>query len=324
MQKRVSALSPGDTTQIPTTVAVNRKSLQSQLLRDRWLYIFLVPVVAYYMVFKYAPMGGLVIAFKDYRLGDGIAGSDWVGLAHFRHLFSSRDFFRVLKNTLLLNVYAISAGFPIPIILALLLNEIRTSALKKGIQLTIYLPHFISWVILGGIAITVLSPSQGFVNRIVDALFGVRIFFLGESTWWPVVFVATGIWKEAGWGTIIYLAAMSTIDPQLYEAARIDGATRLQRVWHVTLPGIAVTISILLILRLGRMLEIGFEQVFMLQNLAVMDVSDVISTYVYRHGIEGFRYSYTTALGVFQSGIGFVLLLTANSIANRIGRAAIW
>jgi putative aldouronate transport system permease protein len=266
----------------------------------------------------------MVIAFKDYNLYEGIAGSPWVGFKHFIRLFSSRDFFRVVRNTFLLNLYSLAAGFPVPIILALMLNEVRSIRLKKTIQLTIYLPHFVSWVIMGGIITSILSPSTGIVNTIIRGISGKEIFFLGSEAWWPIVFVVSGIWKEAGWGTIIYLAAISTINPEMYESAIIDGASKIQQILYITIPGITMTISILLILRLGNMLEIGFEQVFMLQNLAVMDVSDVISTYIYRQGIQGFRYSYTTALGIFKSIIGFLLIWTANKVTNKISGTGIW
>lgn len=301
-----------------------RKNLLTSLYRDRYLYLFLVPVILFFLIFKYAPLAGMVIAFKDYNLYEGIAGSPWVGFKHFIRLFSSRDFFRVVRNTFLLNLYSLAAGFPVPIILALMLNEVRSIRLKKTIQLTIYLPHFVSWVIMGGIITSILSPSTGIVNTIIRGISGKEIFFLGSEAWWPIVFVVSGIWKEAGWGTIIYLAAISTINPEMYESAIIDGASKIQQILYITIPGITMTISILLILRLGNMLEIGFEQVFMLQNLAVMDVSDVISTYIYRQGIQGFRYSYTTALGIFKSIIGFLLIWTANKVTNKISGTGIW
>lgn len=308
----------------PIDIQARKQPLSKTLYRDRYLYLFLVPVLAFYLVFRYLPLGGLIIAFKDYRLNLGILGSPWAGFKYFERLFASRDFYRVVRNTLFLNVYGLVAGFPVPILLAVLLNEVRSTPFKKGVQTMLYLPHFISWVILGGIIINILSPGSGFVNTVLDALFGVRIFFLGQTEWWPTVYVLSGIWRSAGWGTIIYLAAISGIDPQLFEAAIIDGANKLRQIWHITIPGIAPTIVILLILRMGQMLNIGFEQVFMLQNLAVREVADVISTYVYRVGIEGFQYSFTTALGVFQSAIGFILILTANWISNRITGTGIW
>ena len=301
-----------------------RPSLLRDIRRDRYLYAFLIPVVLYYVIFRYVPMGGLVIAFKDYNLGKGIWDSPWVGFKHFERLFSSRDFFRVIRNTLALNVYNLIFGFPAPIILALLLNEVRSFKFKRTVQTLIYLPHFISWVIMGGIVINLLSPSSGYVNTLLG-FFGLDpIFFMGDSRWWPIAFVASGIWKSMGWGTIIYLAAISVVDPQLYEAAIIDGANKWRQVLHITIPSITATISILLILRLGQMMNIGFEHVFMLQNQAVMDVSDVISTYVFRQGIQGFRYSYTTALGIFRSIIGFILVYSSNRIARKLGGNGIW
>jgi len=301
-----------------------RSSLVAALRRDRYLYLFLVPVVFYYLVFRYVPMGGLAIAFEDYRMSTGVWGSPWVGLAHFRKLFQSREFLNVLWNTVFLNVYGLIAGFPVPIILAILLNEVHNLPFKKTVQVLIYLPHFISWVILGGIVINLLSPNTGIVNHVLKAVTGRTVFFLGDSAWWPTVYVFSGIWASAGWGTIVYLAAITCIDPQLYEAAVIDGAGKLRQVLSITLPCIAPTIMIILILRLGNMLSIGFEQVFMLQNVAVRGVSEVISTYVYRIGIEGFRYSYTTALGVFQSIVGFAMVLGANALSRRITGGGIW
>ncbi|HKJ86412.1 MAG TPA: ABC transporter permease subunit, partial [Spirochaetia bacterium] len=229
-------------------ISANRRSLGKDLYRDRYLYLFLVPVVAFYIVFRYLPLGGLIIAFKDYRLNLGILGSPWVGFKHFERLFAAREFYRVVRNTLVLNVYGLVAGFPAPIILAILLNEVRNLKYKKAVQTMLYLPHFISWVVLGGIIINLLSPSSGIVNHALDAVFGVRIFFMGSSAWWPTVYVMSGIWQGAGWGTIIYLAAISGIDPQLYEASIIDGANKLRQIRHITIPGITSTIFILLIL----------------------------------------------------------------------------
>jgi putative aldouronate transport system permease protein len=220
-----------------------------RLVRDRNLYMMLLPVIGFYLLFKLAPLGGEIIAFKNYRFADGLWGSDWVGLKHFKSLFASKEFYIVLKNTLLLNVYSLIFGFPAPIILALLLNEVRVEWYKRLVQNLLYLPHFISWVVLGGILITILSPARGVINSILVKGLGIEpIYFLGDTFWWPVTFVLSGIWREAGWGTILYLAAMANVDPQLYEAAKIDGANKLRQTWHITLPGIRSTVAILLIL----------------------------------------------------------------------------
>jgi putative aldouronate transport system permease protein len=296
-----------------------------RLVRDRNLYMMLLPVIGFYLLFKLAPLGGEIIAFKNYRFADGLWGSDWVGLKHFKSLFASKEFYIVLKNTLLLNVYSLIFGFPAPIILALLLNEVRVEWYKRLVQNLLYLPHFISWVVLGGILITILSPARGVINSILVKGLGIEpIYFLGDTFWWPVTFVLSGIWREAGWGTILYLAAMANVDPQLYEAAKIDGANKLRQTWHITLPGIRSTVAILLILKVGHMMDIGFEQIFVLQNDMVLGISDVISTYVYRVGLLSAQYSYTTALGLFQSLIALILVITVNKIVKSLGENGLW
>lgn len=302
----------------------HRALLFKDLARDRWLYIFLVIPVAYYLVFKYVPMYGAVIAFKDFKIGQGIFGSKWVGFTQFTRLFRTPDFFNILKNTLLLNIYTLVFGFPVPIILAILLNEVRSGSFKRVSQSLLYLPHFISWVVLAGIFIQMLSPSTGVVNMILKACGVTPVYFMASSFWWPIMFVISGIWQDAGWGSIIYLAAVSAIDPELYEAAHIDGANKFRQIWHITLPGIKATIAILLILRMGSMMDVGFEHIYNLQNSAVYDVSDVISTYVYRVGIRGAQYSYTTAIGLFQSIISLVLVYTTNRITRTLGENSLW
>jgi putative aldouronate transport system permease protein len=298
--------------------------VKKRLFRDRWLYLFLLIPMAYYIVFKYFPMYGATIAFKDYRIGLGFMGSKWVGLKNFERLFRAPVFYTIFKNTLLLNLYSLVVGFPVPIIIAILLNEIRNVHYKRVIQSILYLPHFISWVVLGGIFVQILSPSTGVVNLMLKALGITPVYFMIHDFWWVVMFVISGIWQGAGWGSIIYLAAISGIDPQLYEAARIDGAGKLAQVWHITLPGIKSTIAIMLILRLGGMMDVGFEHIYNLMNSAVYSVSDVISTYVYRTGILGNQYSYTTAIGLFQSVISLVLVVTANTITRKIGENSLW
>ncbi|WP_438350241.1 ABC transporter permease [Paenibacillus sp. FA6] len=297
----------------------------NRLKRDRHLYLMLLPVIGFYLLFKYSPMVGEIIAFKDYRLGDGIFGSQWVGLKHFESLFGSIDFWRVLRNTLVLNLYSLVFGFPVPIILALLLNEVRKEWYKRTVQNLLYLPHFISWVVLGGIFIAILSPSTGVVNTVLEHVFGIEpIYFMANSRWWPVAYTLSGIWREAGWGTILYLAAMASIDPQLYEAAKIDGASKLRQTWHITLPGIRSTVAILLVLRMGNMMDVGLEQTLILQNQSVLDVADVISTYVYRVGLQNMNYSYTTALGLFQSLVSLTLVVGVNRLTRMFGERGLW
>lgn len=317
---------------VPThrnSISTRKNSLKhtclNRLKRDRHLYLMLMPVIVFYILFKYAPMFGEIIAFKDYRLADGIIGSKWVGLKHFQSLFLSIDFWRVLRNTLVLNVYSLVFGFPVPIILALMLNEVRKEWYKRTVQNFLYLPHFISWVVLGGIFIAILSPSTGVVNSVLEKVFGIEpIYFMASSKWWPAAYTLSGIWREAGWGTILYLAAMASIDPQLYEAAKIDGANKLRQIWHVTLPGIRSTVAILLILRMGHMMDVGLEQTLILQNQSVLDVADVISTYVYRVGLQNMNYSYTTALGLFQSVVGLILVIGVNKITRALGEKGLW
>lgn len=311
-----------------TKEALEKKKQRSRLWkgikRDRWLYIFLIPVAAYYLIFKFGPMYGALIAFKDYKISDGIWGSAWVGLKHFERVFRSPDFLLILKNTLLLNIYSVIFAFPIPILLAILLNEIKNAAFKRVSQSILYLPHFISWVVLAGIFIGMLSPSTGVVNAIIRTLGGEPVYFMADTFWWPVMFVISGIWQGAGWGTIIFLAAITGIDAELFEAAKIDGAGKLKQITNITLPCIKGTIVIMLILRMGSMMDIGFEHIFLLSNSAVRQVSDVISTYVYRLGIEGAQYSYTTAIGLFQSLVSMVLLFSTNKISQAMGETGLW
>ncbi len=294
------------------------------LWRDRYLYLFLLPAFGFFVLFKYVPYYGELIAFKDFQIGRGIGGSSWVGFKHFRSLLTSDTFWQVFRNTLLLNAYKLLFVFPAPIVLALMLNEVRNRAFKRTVQNLLYLPHFLSWVVLGGIVIAVLSPSTGIVNGLLAALGIEPVYFMVHPVWWVVVFTAASIWQSAGWGTILYLAAMANIDPPLYEAAKIDGAGKLRQIWHITLPGIRPTIAILLILQMGQMVDVGFEQVFNLQNNAVFGVSDVISTYVYRMGLLAAQYSYSTAIGLFQGVIALVLMLIVNKVIKKLGENGLW
>lgn len=301
-----------------------RARLWRDIKRAKYLYIMIAPIVVYLIVFKYLPMGGIVIAFKDFKLGRGILGSEWVGLKNFHELFRSPDFKLILRNSIMLNVYLVVFTFPIPVILALLLNELRAPRFKRVIQSILYLPHFLSWVVLSGILIAMLSPSSGVVNRIIMFLGGEPIYFMADKTWWVITFVASSVWKEAGWGTIIFLAAISGIDMEQYEAARIDGANRFQQVWHITLPAILPTVSIMLILRMGSMMDVGFEHVYTLQNSYVRSVSDVFSVYVFRIGIERLRFSYTSAIGLFQSVVNLIILLGTNFLAKKVSETSLF
>lgn len=288
------------------------------------LYLIMVPGILFFLVFRYAPMWGIVIAFQNYSVFAGIAGSEWVGFEHFRAMFLSNDFYVIFRNTLLISLYKIIWGFPAPIMIALLLNEIRLMAYKRTIQTMIYLPHFLSWVIIGGILFNVLSPTTGVINGVIQWLGFKPVLFLGDPAWFRSVLVISDIWKDAGWGAIIYLAALAGIDPQLYEAAIMDGANKWKQLWHITLPSILSTIVILFVLRLGNVLEVGFEQIFVLYNPLVYEVADVIETYVYRVGITQGQFSFSTAVGLFKSVVGMILVVAANRIAKKLGQEGIW
>ncbi|WP_246608444.1 ABC transporter permease [Paenibacillus agaridevorans] len=294
------------------------------LRRNMWLYIFLIPGFLYLLIFKYVPMAGIVIAFKDLSLTKGIMDSAWVGWAHFQALFESNNFYRILRNSLLLSLYQIMWGFPAPIILALMLNEVRHMLFKRVSQTILYLPHFISWVVLAGIVMNFLSPSTGIVNHALNAFGFDSVAFLLKPEFFRTIIVSAEIWKEVGWGMIIYFAAMSGIDPTLYESATIDGANRFQKMRHITIPGIAATIVILLLLKLGNILDNGFEQIYLLYNPTTYATGDVFETYTFRIGLQQGRISYGTAVGLFKAVIGFVLILLANSMARRISGKSIW
>jgi len=278
----------------------------------------ILPIVAYYLIFHYGPMYGLQIAFKKYTPGAGIWGSPWVGFKHFTSFFNSYYFWRLLRNTFLINFYELIFSFPIPIILALLLNEIKLKNFKKVSQTFMYLPHFISWVVLGGILTNFLSMNDGLINMLIEYLIGKKINFLGSAEWFRTVIIGSNIWKEAGWGTIIYLAGLSAINPEYYEAATVDGANRYQKLWYITIPGLANTIIVMLILAVGGIMNNGFEQIYLFQNGLNLSVSEVFETYTYRIGIVGGRYSYSTAVGLFKSVIAAIMLFSANYAANKI------
>ena len=292
--------------------------------RNRYLYLLLVPCAVYFLVFKYVPMYGLILAFKDFKFSKGIFGSQWVGLSNFKYLFELDTFYSVLWNSLKLSFLRLLIYFPIPIILALAINEIPFLRFKRLAQTTIYLPYFISWVVIGGILVNLLSPSWGVVNSVIKAFGGEPVFFLGKAKYFQGIVVASNIWKNAGWDTIIYLAALSSINPALYEAAAIDGASRLQRIWHITLPGIKSTIVILLLLNVGSLMSNGFEQIYMLQNGSNLAVSEVFETYTYRLGIINGRFSFATTVGMFSSVVSFTLLFLSDRAAKAMGEEGIF
>lgn len=285
------------------------------------LLVMFIPVLLFYVIFKYLPIGGLVIAFKDYNFADGIFGSQWVGLKNFHMLFNGTNTINIIRNTFVLSLLEIIFGFPAPIILAILLNEVRKSWFKKSIQTIIYVPHFFSWVIIGGIIANIFSQESGIINHFVKMISGQPYPFMYKPLSWVSLFVGSGIWKEAGFGTIVYLAALTGIDPSLYEATAIDGANKWKQIWHITIPGIKPTIITLFILSTGRVMDIGFDHVYMLQNSVVNNIADVISTYIYRVGLQGAKFSITTAMGMFESLVGLALVLFSNWIARKFGES---
>jgi putative aldouronate transport system permease protein len=303
----------------------SRRNSGWKSIRKNWeLYLFVLPTIAYFIVFHYFPMYGLQIAFRDYTPSLGIWNSPWVGLEHLKRFFDSYYFWTLIKNTIGISLYELIVGFPVPVLLALAINELKNGAFKKWVQTITYAPHFISVVVMAGMIIAFLAPGSGIINLAIKALGGEPIPFLTEPGWFKTVFVMSGVWQNMGWGTIIYLAALAGVDPQQHEAAMMDGATRLQRVWHINLPSIVPTMVILLILNVGSFMSVGFEKVFLLQNPLNLQTSDVISTYVYRSGLVQGQFSFSAAIGLFNSVINFILLLTVNRIARRVNETSLW
>lgn len=289
----------------------------NDLKRNKWMYLLAVPAIIWYIVFCYKPMYGLIIAFKDYKGIWGIAGSPWVGLKHFENFFGSIYFWRLLKNTILLNVYGLIFGFPIPIILALMMNELRSQKYKKIIQTTSYLPHFISLVVVCGMVIDFTS-GRGFITYYVNQLTGKDYKnLLEQKEFYKTIYVVSDIWQTAGWGSIIYLAALAGVDMSLYEAAKIDGAGKWKQLWHVTIPSIMPTIVIMFILRVGSIMSIGADKTILLYKEITYETADIISSYVFRQGIGGGNYSFSTAVGLFNSVINCILVVSANALSKK-------
>lgn len=301
------------------------RSKMQALLHDWRLYLMVLVPIVYYIVFCYKPMYGLVIAFQKYNLFKGVAGSKWVCWDNFEFVFSMRDFPIALGNTLILNFLDLLFGFPVPIVLAIMLNEMRMVRVKKIFQTVLYLPHFLSWVIIGGMVLTIFAPTTGVVNSTLMKmdLISNNILFLTNGVYWRVTYVLVGVWQSMGWGTILYMAAITGINQELFEAAKIDGANKMQQIWHVTLPGIRSTIVVLLILNVGQMMNIGFDRPFVIGNTMVQDYCDVISTFVYRAGIKNAQFARATAIGLFQSVVGLVMITTANFVSRRLGEEGI-
>ena len=290
------------------------------LMKRNWiLYLFLVPAVVYIAIFMYAPMYGLVIAFKDFSASKGIMGSPWVGTKWFSTFFNAPRFWQILKNTLALSVYSLVVGFPLPVILALIINGIGNTRAKKFTQTVTYMPYFISTVVLVGMMSVLFSPRSGIVNTLLSYLGGSGdTFFMGESKFFRHMYVWSGVWQSTGWNSIIYIAALTGVSQELHEAAKIDGANKLQRILNVDLPAIMPTMVILLIMNCGSILSVGYEKVYLLQNDLNTPVSEVISTYIYKMGLQQQRFSYSTAIGLFNNVINFIILITVNKVSKKI------
>lgn len=312
----------------PTGVRTKTKAGKGQqfiktLKKEKYLWFLVLPGVIWYIIFAYGPMYGLIISFENFSPYRGIWGGPWVGLKWFNQFFSSQFFWRLIKNTLLLNIYGIIFSFPVPILLALFLNEIQHKWYRSAAQTISYLPYFVSTVVIVGLVANFTMPT-GIVNNILG-LFGIQpINFLVKPEWFRTLYIASGIWQTAGWGSIIYLAAMSGIDSQLYEASVVDGATKIKQLWHITIPGIMPTIIIMLILNVGHILSVGYEKIILMYNTSTYETADVINTYVYRRGILSGEFSFGTAVGLFQSIINFAVVMLANKFSKRVSEISLW
>lgn len=292
--------------------------------REWQIYALLAPAIIWVIVFLYQPMYGLQVAFKDYSLFKGIAGSPWIGFEHFETLFQSDQFVRAFWNTMKISALTMLFGFPAPIILALMFNEIMHQGFKRTAQTIVYLPHFISTVIIAGIVITAFSPSAGIVNTVIG-WFGIEpIYFLSKSEWFRPIFIGSGIWQEAGFSSIVFLAAIAGVNPALYESAMVDGASRWQMMWKITLPAILPTILIMLIIRIGNLLEVSFELIILLYQPATYETADVVNTFIYRQGLQGGQYDLAAAAGLFNAVVAFILVMTANTISRRYSNTSLW
>ena len=309
-------------------VGMTRRVHQNPLINDarkNWqLYVMLLLPVAYIIIFAYVPMGGVMIAFKDYRIKKGVWGSPWVGLQHFVNFFNTPNFPMLLRNTLILSVYSLLASFPFPILLALAINECRSRRYRKFVQMTTYAPYFISTVVLVGMMSNFFSLRTGFVNSVAKLLGARQLNYMGVSSLFRHMYVWSGVWQSAGYSAVIYIAALASVDESLVEAALMDGAGRLKRIWHIDIPTIMPTIVIQLILAVGGIMAIGFEKVYLMQNPVNLDVSEIISTFVYKRGMTQFQYSYASAVGLFNSVVNLILIVVANTFASRVGSTSLF
>ena len=296
----------------------------NELKRHWQLYVMLILPLTYLIIFAYIPMGGVIIAFKDYSIRGGIWGSDWVGFEHFINFFKTPDFVKLLRNTLILSLYNLVITFPMPIILALAVNELKSKAYKKVVQMVTYMPYFISTVVLVGTMKNIFSPRTGLINNIIALFGGAQTDFMGNPDLFRTMYVWSGVWQGMGYSAVIYIAALANVDSSQVEASLMDGAGRFARVWHVDLPAIMPTIVIQLILAVGSVMSLGYEKVFLMQNPVNTEVSEVISTFVYKRGIAGFQYSYSAAVGLFNSVVNLVLIALANIFAKKVGETSLW
>lgn len=302
---------------------MKRKNLATEIKNDFSLYIIFLPFLLHLLIFNYKPMIGLIIAFKDFNVYQGIFGSEWVGLEHFRTFISGAYFGRLLKNTFLLGIYNLLFTFPAPILFAILLNEVRTKKFKSFIQTATFLPHFVSLVVICGIAVNMLAPS-GVINGLIEALGGDRIYFMMKPEWFRTIYVGTGLWAHCGYSAIIYLAAFSGIDPSLYEACVIDGGNKLKQILHITLPGILPTIVVQLVISIGSMFAVGYEKIILLYQPVTYETADVISTYMFRTGLSDGNYDFATAVGLFNSLVSLTFVFTANFVSRKLTETALW
>lgn len=300
------------------------KRLWPKIRQNYELYLFILPAVLLYLVFKYYPMYGVQIAFKDFRASKGIWGSEWVGFEHFQRFFEAYNFWPIMENTLLLSVYSLVFSFPVPILVALMLNQMMAKRYKKFVQTVIYAPHFISTVVLIGMLNVFLSPNSGIVNHVIGFFGGDPVLFMADEGWFRPLYVLSGIWQETGFATIIYLAALAGVNPELHEAAIMDGASKWKRVKHVDIPSILPTIIILMVLAVGNIMSIGFEKAYLMQSDLNYATSNIIPTYVYELGIQKAQYSFSAAIGLFNSIINVVLLVTVNRLAKRLTETSLW
>ncbi len=302
----------------------HKKTLWQRIIVNWRLYLLLVPVLAYFLLFHYLPMYGISLAFKQYDARLSIFGHDWVGLKYFKQFFGAYGTWDIIRNTLVLSIYGIVAGFPVPIIMSLMLNEVRNQKYKKLVQTVTYAPHFISTVVFVSMITTFLNPSTGIINIIIQRLGGTPVHFMQYSEYFNTIYVFSGIWQEAGWGCIIYIAALSSVDPELYEAGYIDGMNKLQKIIHIDFIAIRPTICIMLILSAGGVMSVGFEKVWLMQNNLNISSSQVISTYVYNVGLMNNKFSYATAIGLFNSVVCFIMLVIVNTTVRKLGGSSLW